>query len=114
MDGRGGSFYTMGDRKQPGLSTYFSQLFEIFSALAQVSDSSTLLIQMLAFSEPSCQFPRYLDVMKQAGFVEDRSDSLANSPDGRIWREVPNRKWYANQKGNTPSSKEVVLIHRLT
>jgi len=84
MDGRGASFYTMGDRRKPGLSTYFSQLFETFSALAQVSDSSTLLIQMLAFSEPSCQFPRYLDVMKQAGFVEDRSDSLANSPDGRI------------------------------
>ena len=45
--------------------------------------------------------------MEQAGFKE------VDSKTERIWRNVPNRKWYAQQKGATQSSKEVILFHKL-
>lgn len=112
-DGEGASFYTMGGRHRDKLPDYFEQTFEIFSALAQVADSDTLFVQMLAFSEPSWQLPKYLSVLEQAGLREERSNYFANAPDGRLWRDVPNRKWYADQKGETASSKEVVFFHRL-
>ncbi|MGH9959926.1 MAG: hypothetical protein ACREBC_22855 [Pyrinomonadaceae bacterium] len=37
---------------------------------------------------------------------------LSNSDDGRLWRTVPNRKWYADQRGPGGAGKEVVLFHR--
>jgi hypothetical protein len=70
-------------------------------------------VQMVAFSDPSWQLSKYLDMMKESGFREIRYRSFSNSPDDRIWRCVPNRKWYANQQGDIPTSKEVVLFHRL-
>ena len=38
--------------------------------------------------------------------------SLRGERDGRLWRSVPNRRWYSDQRGETPGSQEVVLIHR--
>ena len=32
--------------------------------------------------------------------------------DGRLWRTVPSRRWYSQQRGKTPGSQEVVLIHQ--
>jgi sugar-specific transcriptional regulator TrmB len=61
---------------------------------------------MLAFNKPEEQLLRYLGNMETAGFAEVR----LGRP--RIWRSVPNRKWYANFKGETNSASEVVLIHR--
>lgn len=113
LDGHGASFYTFGHREQPGLTNYYNHLYEAFASLARIADRSTLLVQMVAFSNPTWQFPKYLQVMKQAGFTEVKLPTLANSSDGRLWRCVPNRKWYADQKGAIPSSKEVVLFHRL-
>ncbi len=51
--------------------------------------------------------------MEEAGFKEIKFPAMANRRDGRLWRTIPNRKWYANQKGSIGSSKEVVLFHRL-
>ena len=113
LDGHGASFYTFGHREQPKLTNYYNQIYEAFASLARIADYETLLVQMVAFSNPSWQFPKYLQVMKQAGFTEIRLPILINSPDGRLWRCVPNRKWYADQRGEIPSSKEVVLFHRL-
>jgi len=112
-DGSGTSFYTFGDRHEPGLSTYFEQLRAAFRSIARIVNRRTLIVQMVAFPDPSWQLPLYLDVMQDAGFVESKTSSLANTGDGRIWRSVPNRKWYADQKGVIGSSKEVVLFHRL-
>jgi hypothetical protein len=51
--------------------------------------------------------------MEEAGFVELKpicdDDYLIN---GRIWRQVPGRKWYAKNRGEIPASKEVMLLHR--
>ena len=113
LDGHGASFYTFGDREHRGLANYFKQIHKAFASLARIADRKTLLVQLIAFSDPTWQFPRYLQVMEQAGFAEAELSSLTNASDGRLWRCVPNRKWYADQKGAIPSSKEVVLFHRL-
>jgi len=113
-DGCGASYYTFGDRHRPGLSTYYRTARNAFRSISQIADSQTVLVQMIAFSEPSWQLPQYLRVMEESGFVETRIPSIATtSGDGRIWRSVPNRKWYADQRGPTSSSKEVVMFHRL-
>lgn len=114
LDGSGASFYTFGDRKSPKLETYFEQALISFASLSRISDHKTLLVQMLAFSDPSWQLPKYLSMMEEAGFRETNQQADADSPDGRIWRCVPNRKWHANQKGEIAASKEVVLFHRLS
>ena len=113
LDGQGGAFYTFGDRKQQNLTGYYEQLRAAFTSIAKVADCKTLLIQMVAFSDPSWQLPKYLEVMKEANFTEFESPFPISASDGRLWRYVPNRKWYADQKGATASSKEVVLFHKL-
>ena len=73
------------------------------------------IVQMLAFSVPQDHLPRYLDNMEKAGFKEVQfkipTPIIADS-DNRIWRSVPNRKWYATLKGKTSGSCEVVLVHK--
>jgi hypothetical protein len=113
LDGQGGAAYTFGDRRQQHLTGYYEQLRASFNSIAQISDGATLLVQLVAFSDPSWQLPKYLDVMEEANFTEVDVPFCANSPDGRLWRQVPNRKWYADQMGTTSGSKEVVLFHRL-
>lgn len=112
LDGNGASFYTLGDRKAKDLTSYYDNITACFASIAQVTNNATLVVQMVAFSDPSWQLPRYLETIEQAGFLELPYPDFANSADGRLWRSVPNRKWYADQKGTLPASKEVVLFHR--
>jgi len=112
QDGHGGAFYTMGDRHRPNLTTYYDQVFQAFHSISQICSKKTMIVQMIAFSEPSWQLPSYLETMTRAGLVEVKLEEMSNSPDGRIWRSVPNRKWYADQRGATGGSTEVVLFHR--
>lgn len=112
-DGAGFSFYTMGGRHERGLKTYFDRQYTAFQSLAKIASEKTLMIQMLGFSRPSLQLARYLEIMVDAGFEEVMISQLSTSDDGRLWRDVPNRKWNANQKGKIGSSKEVILFHHL-
>ena len=112
-DGHGSAFYTMGDRKQKDNKKYFDYISQAFKSLAKVSSRNTLLVQLVGFSKPGRQLPRYVSIMEEAGFKEIKFPAMANRRDGRLWRTIPNRKWYANQKGSIGSSKEVVLFHRL-
>jgi hypothetical protein len=50
--------------------------------------------------------------MKEAGLTEMFLPALKGQKDGRLWRAVPSRRWYSDQRGATPASNEVVLIHR--
>lgn len=114
FDGKGASFYNFADRREHGLNTYFQESLKTLKAIREVVSDNAYVVQMIAFSNPRQQLPRYLDNMEQAGFSEAR---LASTEKGsvqlrRIWRGVPNRTWYAAQKGETNSSREVVLIHR--
>jgi DNA methylase len=112
LDGAGSSYYTMGDRKYPKLATYFSSIKATMSSVAALADERTVIVQMVAFSEPEWQLPRYLDTMQEAGLREMKLPLLRRQGDGRLWRSVPSRRWYSDQRGETPASQEVVLIHR--
>jgi len=105
LDGHGLSHYAMGSRNQEGLKGYFENILKSFASIRQICDNETMVVQVLAFSQIDWQLPKYLETMEDAGFKEILSDD-------RIWREVPNRKWYAQQKGKTSSSQEVILFHR--
>lgn len=112
LDGAGLSYYTMGDRKRPGLATYFDNIKASMSSIAALADEETLIVQMVAFSAPNWQLRNYLNAMEEAGLVERFLPKLKGERDGRLWRSVPGRRWYSAQRGATPGSQEVVLFHR--
>ena len=112
LDGAGSSYYTMGDRKNPGLRTYFEQLEAAFMSVAAMAGPETTIVQVVAFSEVDWQLPMYLDVMQRCGLVEYYPWDNSEADDGRLWRDVPNRKWHALQKSHSPGAREVVLVHR--
>jgi non-heme chloroperoxidase len=94
LDGSGSSYYTMGDRKNPGLTSYFENITATMSSVAVIADADTIVVQMLAFSEASWQLPQYLECMEQAGLTEVFLPILKGQLDGRLWRSVPGRRWY--------------------
>jgi hypothetical protein len=112
LDGAFGSYYTMGDRKYPKLRTYFENVKCTMSSVVALADEYTIVVQMVAFSDASWQLPRYLETMEEAGLREVFLPTLRGERDGRLWRSVPNRRWYSDQRGETPGSQELVLIHR--
>lgn len=112
LDGAGISYYSMGDRKEPELKGYFSQITASMRSVAQLADARTMVVQMVAFSEPTWQLPRYLKAMEDAGLVEEFLPILNAEEDRRLWRSVPGRRWYSAQRGATPGSREVVLFHK--
>ncbi|HOE12284.1 MAG TPA: DNA methyltransferase [bacterium] len=112
LDGNGASFYTFGDRKYRNLETYFDNMRKCYSALSAIGDKNTWLVQLVAFSSPEWQLPLFLQILQECNFQEMLLDDAPNTIDGRLWRTVPNRKFYADKRGKTASSKEVLLIHR--
>jgi hypothetical protein len=86
LDGAGSSYYTMGDRKYPELRTYFENIKATMSSVAALADARTMIVQMVAFSEPEWQLPRYLDTMEEVGLTEVRLPVLRGERDGRLWR----------------------------
>lgn len=115
QDGQGNSHYNFGSRYQTGHNAYFDASLRTLRAIRNVLRPGAYMVQLLAFSDPQTQFPRYLANMKAAGFKEidfKQPDSLSCTP--RIWRDVPNRKWHATLQGKTCGSKEVVLVHEST
>lgn len=112
LDGAGASYYTMGDRHYPELRTYFVNILATMSSVAALADEDTVIVQMVAFSDASWQLPRYLETMQEAGLSEVFLPVLRGERDGRLWRNVPGRRWYSDQRGETPGSQEVVLFYR--
>lgn len=92
LDGSGAAYYTMGDRKAHELRTYFDNLRSSLSSVAALCSTETTIVQVMAFSEPSWQLPRYLSVADDAGLSEFFLPNLRSVGDGRLWRSVPNRK----------------------
>ena len=112
-DGHGSAFYTFGDRKHQNLTTYWAGMLSAFESVARIVTPETTVAQVVAFAEPDWQMPEYMSIMERAGFVEVPAPEPVDSGDGRVWREVPNRKWYASQRGTIHASREVVFFHRL-
>ncbi len=113
-DGAGESHYLLGPRSEPELVTYYARLKSVFTSTRALLNHESIVVQLVAFSDPVWQLPTYLQTMTEAGFREVEADCDDDAKvAGRIWREVPGRKWYANRKGELPASKEVMLLHRL-
>jgi SAM-dependent methyltransferase len=112
-DGAGASYYCLGHRGQQELKAYFEHLGRAFSSVSRLIDNESLVVQLVAFSQPEWQLPTYLKRMENAGLVEVRPACAEEHLfEGRIWRDVPGRKWYAKNMGKTASSQEVLLLHR--
>jgi hypothetical protein len=113
-DGAGESHYLLGPRDEDELVTYYIRLKSVFSSVRELLDENSIVVQLVAFSDPTWQLPTYLQKMNEAGYVEAEADCITSAKvNGRIWREVPGRKWYANKRGEIPASKEVMLLHKL-
>lgn len=112
-DGKGASYYNFADRKQAYEDAYFAESLTTLRSIRQVMVDGAIMVQMIAFSEPRRQLPKYLENMRSAGFTEIRETLSEDRVQAfrRIWRAVPSRAWYANLKGETNSSREVVLLH---
>lgn len=113
-DGAGAPHYCLGRRDEPELKTYFERLCRAFASVRSLLGPESTVVQLVAFSEPEWQLPAYLAKMEEAGFRElapvcDR-DYLF---EGRVWRQIPGRRWYAKNRGEIPASKEVMLLHRV-
>lgn len=108
LDGDGERYYTLGNRHEKELKGYYGNLKTTFDSIAKIVDETTLIVQMVAFSKPAWQLPKYLEVMAQCGLAE-----ILLKGSERIWRNVPNRKWHAQLQTSRSASREVVLFHKL-
>lgn len=113
QDGHGESFYTFGNRSQQELKDYFSTQYKAFRSIKRIIGKDSLVVQLIAFPEPEWQLPKYLKTLNDIGFQEVDIFNTHSGSANRIWRDVPNRKWYAKKNGNTGSSREVMLVHKL-
>jgi hypothetical protein len=108
LDGQGEAYYTFGARKEKRKDSYFEQSLKTLQAIRTVMSDGAVMVQMIAFSNPSTQLKRYLRNMAKAGFREVRT---AEDRPARTWRSVPGRSWHANYRGDTSSAREVALLH---
>jgi hypothetical protein len=109
-DGKTSAFYNLAPRE--ATKDYFARVEDCYASIAALSSGDTVLVQLVGFSNPASQLPRFLGVLERVGFSEFRLSSISNSDDGRLWRSVPNRKWF-NRTRAASQSTEVVLFHRL-
>ena len=115
FDGHGESHYTFGGRHDPALTTYYDSLRDSFRSIRSVSRPDTIIAQLVGFSNPRTQLRRYLGVLDQLGFQEVLPVLSPPSRPRRLWRRVPNRRWYTTTTNpNLSSAKEVLLLHRLS
>jgi hypothetical protein len=101
--------FTFGDRRR-GFDAYLPGMRKSFQSILSLMDKNTLLVQLIAFSDPSSQLLAYLNVLEQIGFAHVEHVG----GDGRVPTEriVPNRRWYADMRGHCGASREFLLIHR--
>lgn len=112
-DGNGLAYYTMSARSDRTLASYFRKLERSFSDLRALCDENTLVVQIVGFHDPGQDLPRYLATLDRAGFVERTYAELSTGDDGRLWRKVPNRRWWATNAPEYHTAREVVLLHAL-
>lgn len=116
-DGNGLAYYTMSARSDRSQRTYFARLETAFRDIARACDEETHVVQVVGFNDVGDHLGRYLLAMERAGFEELKLDELAVDSDGRLWRDVPGRRWWAHAGDRSEvaqhTAREVVLVHRL-
>lgn len=109
-NGRTEAFYTFGGRRSSETLKYFDLIPQAFRSIAKVIHKEAIVAQLVGFSETNTQLPSFLTAMEQAGYEEIFPITEASQ---RLWRDVPNRKWYTGNQNRWDSSKEVLLFHRI-
>lgn len=116
-DGHGLAYYTMAARSDRTQNTYFKRLRAAYADITQMCNPDTWLVQVVGFNELDDQLPRYLATMTQVGLAEVLVEGLGTDQDGRLWRDVPGRRWWARAGDRAEvvqhTAREVVLFHRL-
>ena len=116
-DGNGLAYYTMSARSDRTQAKYFEHLRAAFGDVASMCDRETWVVQVVGFNDVADHLDRYLRVLADVGFDEVTFDELATDEDGRLWRDVPGRRWWARAGERSAvapnTSREVVLVHRL-
>lgn len=108
-DSQSEAYYTLGGRSKAGVEKYFDLVTQSFLSVSKVIHSKATVVQLVGFSDSRLQLPAYLRAMEEAGYKE----IFPLSEEGkRLWRDVPNRKWYTNIRDRWDSSKEVLLFHK--
>ena len=105
-DGAFETHYTFGSRQRANV-VYFDKLTRVFASLRGLATRTTIVAQVVGFSDPAHHLPRFREAMEAAGFEEIASPG---SPDNVIRRVIPHRRWYAEIRGDR---HEVLLLHRL-
>jgi len=109
-DSQSEAYYTLGGRSKTGVVKYFDSITQSFLSVSKVIHRKAVIAQLVGFSDSSIQLPLYLKAMVEAGYKEIFPLSAEGE---RLWRDVPNRKWYTNIGNRWDSSKEVLLFHVL-
>lgn len=102
QDGHGASHYTMGSRSPTGLVNYFHSIQNALESVRPFLKHTARLCLLLAFRDPAAHLPLFLSAATRAGFQLDHHPPL--------WREVPNRRWYAKRQSNHSAAREVLVI----
>jgi hypothetical protein len=105
------SYFTFGSRQTHTRQEYFTNLFSCFRSIRKVVQDSTIVCQVIGYSNSDTQLPRYLSVLQEAGFKELKLLSSSVSIDGRMRRIIPNRKWYNRTRMDLSPRSEIVLFH---
>jgi len=92
----------MGSRTPTGLENYFRSIQQAFESVRPLLKDTARLCLLLAFRDPVVHFPLFIQAVKRAGFGLDECPPL--------WRQVPNRKWYAKRQSDQSAAREVLLI----
>jgi hypothetical protein len=109
-DSQSEAYYTLGGRSRAGVSKYFDLITQSFFSISKVINLKAIVAQLVGFSDTRIQLPLYLKAMEAAGYKE----VFPLSSNGkRLWRNVPNRKWYTNGRDRWDASREVLLTHTL-
>lgn len=107
-DGAGASYYTLGSRTPTGLVNYFHTLTAAFASMKKLLAPDAVVAQLVAFTDTSRFLPRFLAAMDTGGYDEWRPTRSGR----RLYRDVPNRRWYAKLMEGLDSASEVLLLHR--
>ena len=76
----------------------FDELKPSMESVGELMELGSSAVHFVGARDPVVQFPRYTADMKNAGAVEMKYTVPATGSDGRLWREVPSRRWCAEQQ----------------